>query len=106
LILVPAHPCLFSPLDQGLSHFRRYRRRDIRRLAQAADLRVLRLRHFNPLGALGWWLNGKVLRYRALPASQLSFYSRFAMPISRLLDRVNPFPLGVSLLAALGHPGH
>ena len=102
LILVPAHPFLFSTLDQALSHFRRYRRRDIHELARKTGLRVMRLRHFNPVGALGWWLNGKVLRCRALPEGQLSFYNRFAIPISRFLDSVNPFPFGVSLLAVLG----
>ncbi|MBI4604079.1 MAG: class I SAM-dependent methyltransferase [Planctomycetes bacterium] len=102
LILVPAHPFLYSGLDRSLSHFRRYRRRDLRELAGAAGLEVLRLRHFNPLAALGWWLNGKVLRRATLPEAQLSLYARFAIPLSRWLDAVNPLPFGVSLLCALG----
>lgn len=99
-LLVPAHPCLYSGLDENLSHFRRYRRRDFHALAGAAELEVLRLRHFNPLGALGWWLNGKLLRRRELPRGQLSMYTRFAIPASRIVDRLNPFPVGVSLLGA------
>ncbi len=101
LILVPAHPWLFSSLDANLSHFRRYRRRDIREIAAQADLEILRMSHFNPVGALGWWLNGKLLGRRELPGGQLGLYTRFAIPASRFLDRINPFPLGVSLLCAL-----
>jgi SAM-dependent methyltransferase len=101
LLLVPAHPFLFSSLDRHLLHFRRYSARGLRALAAATGLRVVRLRHFNPVGALGWWINGKLLGRAVLPAGQLSFYTRFAIPLSRLVDRLNPFPLGVSLLAAL-----
>ena len=101
LLLVPAHQFLFSNLDRNLSHFRRYSRGDFQRLAPSAGLRVVRARYFNPLGAFGWWFNGKVLRRSVLPALQLSLYSRFAVPLSRVLDGVNPFPFGVSLLAVL-----
>lgn len=103
LILVPAHPCLYSSLDRNLSHFRRYRRCDMERLAQVAALEVLRIRHFNPLAALGWWFNGKVLRRRVLPSRQVALYSRFGIRVSKLFDRLNPLPFGISLLAALAH---
>jgi SAM-dependent methyltransferase len=99
LVLVPAHRWLYSALDRRLSHHRRYRRRDLEALARSSGLALVRSRHFNPLGALGWWLNGKVLRRATLPATQLRLYSRFAVPLSALLDALNPFPLGVSLLA-------
>lgn len=105
LVLVPAHPALYSSLDRALSHRRRYRPEDLERVARAASLAVLRVRHFNPLGALGWWLNGKVLRRARLPRGQVSLYSRWALGLSRWLDRWNPFPIGVSLIAALAPKG-
>lgn len=101
LLLVPAHPFLFSSLDRELSHFRRYRVKDFRRLGAASGLRLVRHHHFNPLGALGWLINGRILRRRLLPAGQLSFYTRYGLGLSRLLDRLNPFPIGVSVLVAL-----
>jgi SAM-dependent methyltransferase len=106
LLLVPAHPALYCGLDRNLSHFRRYSRGALEEAAQRAGLAVIRLRHFNPVGACGWWWNGKVLRRGLLPAGQLSLYTRFAIPLSAFIDRWNPFPFGVSLLAALGvHQG-
>jgi SAM-dependent methyltransferase len=105
LLLVPAHPWLYSSLDRQLSHFRRYRARDFRALASRLSLRIEGLRHFNPLGILGWWWNGKVLHRSILPSGQLALYARFALPASRLLDRLNPFPIGISLLLALGRRG-
>lgn len=102
LLLVPAHRFLYSSLDRSLSHCRRYSARDLKQVAGETNLTVLRLRYFNPLGAMGWWLNGKLLRRSVLPAGQLSLYTRFAIPVSKLLDRWNPLPFGVSLLAVLG----
>ena len=102
LILVPAHPSLYCGLDKNLSHFRRYQKHDFHEISAQADLEVLRLRHFNPIGAFGWWLNGKLMRRKELPGGQLGLYTRFAIPLSRLVDRLNPLPIGVSLLCALG----
>jgi len=100
LLLVPAHPWLFSSLDAGLSHYRRYTRRGLEGLASRAGLTVRSLSYFNPLGALGWWINGKLLRRPSLPRGQVAAYSRFGIKLSRLLDRVNPFPLGISLVGS------
>jgi len=101
LVLVPAHEFLFSGLDRSLSHFRRYTRKSLSERARTAGLEPVRIRYFNPIGAAGWWLNGKVLGRQTLPAGQLSFYSRFGISLSRWVDRYNPLPLGVSVLAAL-----
>jgi len=99
LILVPAHHWLFCDLDRNLSHYRRYSASDLHLLEEECGLEILRVRYFNPLGVLGWWVNGKVLGRGVLPAGQVSIYSRFAIPVSSFLDRLNPFSLGISLLA-------
>ena len=103
-ILVPAHPSLFSSLDRGLSHFRRYTRASLASVARRAGLVPERVVHFNPLGAVGWWLNGRVLHRTVLPAGQVAAYATVGIWLSRLLDRVNPFPLGISLVARLRKP--
>lgn len=104
LLLVPAHPALYSSLDVGLSHFRRYTRRDLGRLASDAGLRLARSRYFNPVGILGWWLNGKVLRRATLPAAQLRAYGRLAVGVSDWIDRLNPLPFGISVVGAFERP--
>lgn len=99
LLLVPAHPWVFSQLDRNLSHHRRYTTARLRDLGERSLLTLEQARHFNPLGLLGWWVNGKLLGRSVLPATQLRLYTRLAIPLSQLIDRLNPFPLGVSLLA-------
>lgn len=105
LLAVPAHPALYSGLDRALSHHRRYRAEDVERIAAAARLAVLRLRYFNPLAALGWWIAGRLLGRRVLSKGPVRFYARWGLGLSRLVDRWNPFPFGVSLLATLAPKG-
>lgn len=103
-LLVPAHPRLYSDLDKNLSHCRRYTRPALVEAARRAGLAPERLFHFNPVGALGWWLSGKILRHQALQSGWVGFYDRFGIVLSRWADRLNPFPFGLSLIARLRKP--
>jgi len=78
VLLVPAHPALYSPLDRHLDHFRRYRRPELLRLLERCGFKVERSFHFNMLGALGWWFNGRVLRRKVLPGGQLRLFNMVA----------------------------
>jgi SAM-dependent methyltransferase len=104
LILVPAHRFLFCDLDRNLSHFRRYTPAELTTLQEESGLELIRFRHFNPLGVIGWWLNGKVLRRKTLPPGQVRLYSKFAISLSAMLDKINIFPFGISLLALFRRP--
>jgi glycosyltransferase involved in cell wall biosynthesis len=96
LLLVPAHPALYSPLDRHLDHFRRYRRPELIRLLGRNGFKVERSFHFNMLGALGWWFNGRVLRRKILPGAQLRLFNLVAKLV-RLESLLQP-PFGLSLI--------
>ena len=104
-ILVPAHPALYSSLDRAVHHHRRYTRAELAGKARSVGLEPARIVHFNPLGALGWWINGKLLRRPCLSRTQVSIYTRSLITLSACLDRINPFPVGISLIARLVKPG-
>jgi hypothetical protein len=50
----------------------------------------------NLLGVLGWWFNGKVLRKKIIPKSQMLLYDRILI-LSSLLERYLPKPMGLSV---------
>ena len=98
VVLVPAHPSLFSPLDTALDHQRRYTKERLTSALEAAGFTVEHVEWFNLLGLPGWWLNGKVLKRDRLPSGQLglfNFLSRFWLPVERAV----PLPTGLSLIA-------
>ena len=89
LICVPAFQCLWTSLDERLKHYRRYRRRELERLARGAGLTVWKTRYADALGffaALGFGLFGNRNGY--LSAEAVNFYDRYIVPLSRSLDVV------------------
>lgn len=99
IVIVPAHQSLYGALDAAIGHYRRYSKHDLRRrkLAQAG-MAVLAEKYINILGALGWMVNGKVLRRRAPHSGQLRLFNALVPFLRKLERRFNP-PIGISLLA-------
>lgn len=95
ILLVPAIPFLFSSLDVELGHYRRYDRRTLdARVAQVGLVPVAH-RYINVFGILGWFLNGKILRRKLLPAGQLDLYNKL-VPAFRAIERLTGPPIGLS----------
>jgi hypothetical protein len=87
LIYVPVFQCLWTSLDERVKHYRRYRRRELERLAGSAGLTVLKTRYVDSLGffvALGFKVFGN--KNSHLSARAVSLYDRCVVPLSRLLD--------------------
>jgi SAM-dependent methyltransferase len=98
-ILVPAHAGLFGSLDETYGHLRRYDRARVGRLLDRAGFATERLRYFNPIGAVGWFAMGRVLRRRALSPASVALAERLIVPASRALERFGDPPFGQSVLA-------
>jgi SAM-dependent methyltransferase len=89
LVYVPAFQCLWTSLDERLKHYRRYRRRELERLARSAGLTVWKTRYADSMGffaTLGFKLFGN--KNGDLSARAVNFYDRYIVPLSRSLDFV------------------
>jgi glycosyltransferase involved in cell wall biosynthesis len=95
IVLVPAHPRLFTKCDEALGHYRRYTEEELRSKLTAAGFEVASIRQFNRLGVLGWWLNGKMGR-KDLSPMQMRVYEML-LPIAKLIDRIGIGP-GLSVV--------
>ena len=103
ILLVPALKWLYNSLDQGLGHFRRYRRRELHQKLKARGFKICRLTFLNGLGILGWFLNGTILRRRLLPARQVRIFNKL-VPFFILFEKAIPTVVGQSLIA-IGEKG-
>jgi SAM-dependent methyltransferase len=101
VLLVPAFPSLYGPIDRNLGHYRRYRRASLVQLADAAGLAIHKLHYVNFVGFFGWWLNARVLKREAQSDAQIALFDRVVAPISSVLEGLVPPPFGQSLLAVL-----
>jgi glycosyltransferase involved in cell wall biosynthesis len=61
-VLVPAHPALYSDLDRNLGHFRRYTEASLTSVFRDAGFVVETSRYFNWVGAVGWYVFGRVMK--------------------------------------------
>jgi SAM-dependent methyltransferase len=104
VLIVPAFPGLYGPIDSRLGHFRRYTRKSLHQCAASAGLSVKQAHYLNFAGFFGWWANARVFRREEQSAGQIKFFDRCVVPvISRLESLVRP-PFGQSLFAVLQKP--
>jgi len=99
-LLVPCHPALLGGFDRDIGHHRRYTKRELRRKLEASGFTVERIRRSNPVGALGWLINVRLLGLRRLRGAGL--FDRL-VPAFAVLDRVE-LPLGLSVIAVARKP--
>ncbi|MGA3025801.1 MAG: methyltransferase domain-containing protein [Bryobacteraceae bacterium] len=101
VLLVPAFPALYGPIDRNLGHWRRYRRGELASLAEAAGLRLRRARYMNTIGFFGWWVNARLLRRDTQSAGQIELFDRYLVPLMSRLEDLAPPPFGQSLFAVM-----
>ena len=59
---------------------------------------VEKLEWMNLVGIPGWFLNGRILKRRVIPAGQVRIYDRIA-PLLARVESLFRLPVGLSLLA-------
>jgi glycosyltransferase involved in cell wall biosynthesis len=91
IILVPAHPALYTEVDRALGHHRRYTRDELETKMQAAGFELAHFEGFNRLGSLGWYVSGKWLGKTTLSPGQMKWYDRL-VPIAKLIERMPVLP--------------
>ena len=84
IILVPAHPSLYSPCDEALGHVRRYTQTELHTRMQAAGFEIVMMEEFNRMGVPGWWLNKQMGR-RDLNPRQMRLFE-LLLPLAKGLE--------------------
>ncbi len=98
VLVVPAHDALYGTMDHAIGHYRRYSKTTMRTLFAQVGLSVLKLQYINAVGALGWYVNGRLRRQSTPPAGQLQVFNKL-VPLLKRLERTVPVPFGISLVA-------
>jgi len=98
LVFVPALPALYGSMDEAVGHHRRYTREGLTRLLGDNGFKVTSVAWMNAVGIPGWFLNGRVMRRRAVPPLQLRAFDAVAPLLARLEDHWS-LPVGMSLFA-------
>lgn len=89
---------LYGTLDALDRHYRRYTSALLRDHLESAGFDVISIRRVNMVGALLWFLKGRVIRSKEFHAGEVRSFDRM-VPILRRLDAVCGPPFGQSLAA-------
>jgi len=100
-LLVPAHRALYGPLDELIGHQRRYGKRELSEKLRSVGFHVDSVAYSNPVGALGWLVNVKLLRQPQLKAVRA--YDRL-VPVMAEAERLVRPPFGLSVVAIAHKP--
>jgi SAM-dependent methyltransferase len=99
VLLVPAVPWAYGPIDAAVGHFRRYSRKSMSQALHQAGLKVEALRYSNFLGLLGWLFNAYVKRNTKQSDAQIRIFDRLVVPWYSRLEKMIAPSIGMSLVA-------
>ena len=105
VVLCPAHDSLFSEFDSMIGHHRRYNKRMMHAVAPP-ELECVTMFYLDSVGMLLSLANRYLLRAGAPTASQIAFWDRMVIPLSRLLDPLLARRLGKTVVAVWQRPTH
>lgn len=97
VVLSPAFQFLYTPFDEAIGHYRRYRRQDLKALTPK-NCRVANAFYLDAVGMLASVANLLILRASEPKLSQIKFWDGTIIPISRLFDPLVNFSLGRSVI--------
>ena len=89
-IYVPAHPMLFSQMDEKVGHVRRYRKSELVSKVQSVGFTIVKVQYDDFIGFFAALLV-KIVGYASggLGSSQsLKLYDNLVYPLSRILDKL------------------
>jgi SAM-dependent methyltransferase len=97
IVLAPAHQWLYTPFDKAIGHFRRYNRATLSKII-SEDLECIELRYLDSVGMLASLGNHFVLKSSMPTDSQIAFWDKAMIPLSRLIDPLLGYRVGKSIL--------
>jgi SAM-dependent methyltransferase len=102
IVLVPQGPGLYGSLDRAMGHKRRFSGAELQQMLEKAGLRVDRFYQMNKIGAVSWWIFGKLLGRTRINKFSLKLFDKTVW-IWRRIDGLLPWK-GLSVIAIATKP--
>ncbi|MGD2147715.1 MAG: class I SAM-dependent methyltransferase [Anaerolineae bacterium] len=98
VLVLPAHDWLYGTIDRAIGHYRRYDKTGVDRLLRQTGLVPVKQKYINALGAVGWFVSGRLFHHTTPPSGQLRLFNRL-VPLLKTVERAMPMPFGISLMS-------
>jgi 2-polyprenyl-3-methyl-5-hydroxy-6-metoxy-1,4-benzoquinol methylase len=103
VLKVPAHKKLYCDIDRKIYHYRRYSKAELTEKIRSAGFTNIKVRYINPLGAVSYFIKGKILNRSTNFSNTFSKNKltviNLIVPFMIRLERLIPSLFGLSLVA-------
>lgn len=98
VLLLPAVPQAYGPIDQAVGHFRRYSKSSIQSVLNQTTLIAERYTYSNFVGLLGWFFNARIKKSIRQSSTQIKLFD-WLTPLISTIERTFGCPIGLSLIS-------
>ncbi|MEJ7736670.1 MAG: class I SAM-dependent methyltransferase [Chitinophagaceae bacterium] len=98
IVLVPAHPFLFSSFDKAIGHYRRYNKNMLKAVAPV-NVAIRKLAYLDSIGLTASLVNKYVLTQNYPTSKQIYFWDKVMVRLSRVTDFIFHYEVGKTLIA-------
>jgi SAM-dependent methyltransferase len=103
---VPAFQMLFGDMDRKVEHFRRYTRKSLKMMSEAAGLEVSRTEYVDIAGFFASLVYNATSKGGGdIHNGPITVYDRFIFPLSRVIDRATHRFIGKNVFSVARKPG-
>lgn len=97
ILLLPAHGFLYNSIDKSIGHFRRYEKDKIEYQLKDTGFEILSLRRLNFLGAIGWFIAGKIFKDKSISEDKIKIFN-LVSPVFLTIENIFEPMVGTSIL--------
>lgn len=99
-IIVPSYGFLYNTLDTNIGRLRRYSKSELELKIKNTDFKIIRMYHFNLLGMIGWYINGKLGKNPTLSDTAFGILDRM-ISTSKFIESMTGNKIGLSIVCHL-----
>ncbi len=103
ILIVPSSPFLYGEIDRSIGHFRRYEKINLIKKLEDLDFKIIRSLRLNLLGAIGWFISGKIMKDTIVKKWKIKIFDFLARIVLPIEDFIEP-PIGTSILIIAQKP--
>lgn len=97
ILLVPAYRFLYGEIDKNIGHYRRYEPDNLDSKLKNLGLTIVKSRKLNFLGAIGWFIAGKILKNKQINEKKIKLFNLIS-PLLLFFENIIEPPMGISVL--------
>ncbi len=105
VVIVPSGKKLYGSMDRLAGHCRRYSKKELVNKCEVSGWKVVKVEYFNFIGAIGWFITGRIIRPKSLNDDkvnkQVMFFEKYVLPVAKFFDIFFKRFFGQSLIIIL-----